>query len=134
MRTTTKIRFTEPQIALVMRAHPDCNLHHLTELSFVFDETGTIVDCTGTIKHGGNTITIMPAAGSRACTRRHVANSQLDRPALRFCNSQMARGSPSVLLNVVMLATNRPTRPTGIGMLEISEAGSAWPLPLRTGA
>jgi hypothetical protein len=54
MRATTKIRFTEPQIALVMRAHPDCNLHHLTELSFVFDETGRIVDCTGTIKHGGN--------------------------------------------------------------------------------
>ena len=54
MRATTKIRFTEPQIALVMRAHPDCNLHHLTELSFVFDEAGKIVDCTGTIKHGGN--------------------------------------------------------------------------------
>jgi hypothetical protein len=25
------------------------------------------------------------------------------------------------------LATNRPTRPTGLGVLEISEAGSAWP-------
>jgi hypothetical protein len=32
-----------------------------------------------------------------------------------------------VLFNVVCLATNRPTRPTGLGMLEISEAGSAWP-------
>ena len=26
MKSTIKIRFTEPQIALVMRAHPDCNL------------------------------------------------------------------------------------------------------------
>jgi hypothetical protein len=26
MKPTTKIRFTEPQIALVMRAHPNCNL------------------------------------------------------------------------------------------------------------
>jgi hypothetical protein len=25
------------------------------------------------------------------------------------------------------LAVKRPTRPTGLGMLEISEAGSAWP-------
>jgi hypothetical protein len=54
MRAPTKIRFTEPQIALVMRAHPNCNLHNLTELSFVFDEAGKIIDCTGTIKHGGN--------------------------------------------------------------------------------
>jgi hypothetical protein len=30
MKPTTKIRFTEPQIALVMRAHPNCNLDHLT--------------------------------------------------------------------------------------------------------
>jgi hypothetical protein len=53
-------------------------------------------------------ITIMPVAGWRACTRRHAANSQLDKPALRFCNSQMARGLPSVLPNVVVLATNPP--------------------------
>jgi hypothetical protein len=33
MRATTKIRFTEPQIALVMRAHPDCNLDHLNSIS-----------------------------------------------------------------------------------------------------
>ena len=54
MKTTTKIRFTEPQIALVMRAHPDCNLDHLTELSFEFDDAGKIIDCVGTIKDGGN--------------------------------------------------------------------------------
>jgi hypothetical protein len=54
MKPTTKIRFTEPQIALVMRAHPNCNLDHLTELSFEFDQAGQIIDCIGTIKDGGN--------------------------------------------------------------------------------
>ena len=54
MKPTTKIRFTEPQIALVMRARPNCNLDHLTELSFEFDQAGKIVDCVGTIKDGGN--------------------------------------------------------------------------------
>jgi DNA polymerase elongation subunit (family B) len=32
MKPTTKIRFTKPQIALLMRAHPNCNLDRLTEL------------------------------------------------------------------------------------------------------
>src|SRR5262249_43683081 len=54
MKPTIKIRFTEPQIALAMRAHPNCNLDHLTELSFEFDQAGKIVDCIGTIKAGGN--------------------------------------------------------------------------------
>jgi hypothetical protein len=54
MKPTTKIRFTEPQIALVMRAHPNCNLDNLTELSFEFDQAGRIIDCIGTIKDGGN--------------------------------------------------------------------------------
>jgi hypothetical protein len=54
VRLTIKIRFTEPQIALVMRAHPNCNLDHLTELSFEFDQTGKIIDCVGTIKDGGS--------------------------------------------------------------------------------
>jgi hypothetical protein len=49
-----RIRFTEPQIALVIRAHPNCNLDHLTELSFEFDQDGKIIDCIGTIKDGGN--------------------------------------------------------------------------------
>ena len=52
MKPTTKIRFTEPQIALVMRAHPNCNLDRLSELSFEFDQAGNIVDCVGTIKDG----------------------------------------------------------------------------------
>jgi hypothetical protein len=74
MKSTTKIRFTEPQIALVMRAHPNCNLDHLSELSFEFDQAGTIIDCIGKIKQGGNTIMIMLEAGSRACTRRHAGD------------------------------------------------------------
>jgi hypothetical protein len=54
MNPTTKIRFTEPQIALVMRAYPNCNLDRLTELCFEFDQAGKIIDCIGTIKGGGN--------------------------------------------------------------------------------
>jgi len=55
MKPTIKIRFTEPQIALVMRAHPNCNLDRLTKISFEFDLTGTIVDCIGAIKDRTNT-------------------------------------------------------------------------------
>jgi hypothetical protein len=55
MKPTIKIRFTEPQIALVMREHPHCNLDRLTELSFEFDQAGKIIDCIGTIKDGVNT-------------------------------------------------------------------------------
>ena len=54
MKTTTKIRFTEPQIALLMRAYPNCNLDRLAELSFEFDQAGKVIDCMGTIKDGGN--------------------------------------------------------------------------------
>ena len=54
MKPTTKIRFTEPQIALVMRAHPNCNLDRLTEISFECDQAGKIIDCIGKIKDGGN--------------------------------------------------------------------------------
>jgi hypothetical protein len=54
MKSTIKIRFTEPQIALAMRAYPNCNLDRLTELSFEFDQAGKIIDCTGTIKDGAN--------------------------------------------------------------------------------
>ena len=54
MKPTIKIRFTEPQIALVMRAHPNCNLDHLTELSFEFDQAGKIIDCSGKIEQGGD--------------------------------------------------------------------------------
>jgi hypothetical protein len=51
MKPTIKIRFTEPQIALVMRAHPNCNLDRLAEVSFEFDQGGKLVDCIGTIRN-----------------------------------------------------------------------------------
>jgi len=54
MKPTTKIRFTEPQIALVMCAHPNCNLDRLTELCFEFDQARKVIDCIGTIEDGGN--------------------------------------------------------------------------------
>jgi hypothetical protein len=54
MKPTTKIRFTEPQIAFVIRAYPNCNLDRLTEVSFEFDQTEKIIGCFGTIKDGGN--------------------------------------------------------------------------------
>jgi len=54
MKQTVKIRFTAPQIALVMRAHPNCNLDRLAEISFEFDHSGEIIDCIGTVKDGGN--------------------------------------------------------------------------------
>ena len=41
------------KLAKGMRAHPNCNLDHLTELLFEFDQTGKIIDCVGTIKDGG---------------------------------------------------------------------------------
>jgi hypothetical protein len=43
-------------------------------------------------KTAGMRITIMPVVGSRACTRQRAANSQLDKPAQRFCSFQTARG------------------------------------------
>jgi hypothetical protein len=54
MKPTIKIRFTELQIALLMRAYPNCKLDRLTELCFEFDQAGKIIDCIGTIKDGGN--------------------------------------------------------------------------------
>ena len=90
MKPTTKIRFTEPQIALVMRAYPNCNLDRLTEVSFEFDQAGKIIGCFGTTAE--TSITTMPVVGSHACTRRHAAYSQLDKVAQRYCNFETARG------------------------------------------
>jgi hypothetical protein len=52
--TNNENQVHESQIALVMRAYQNCNLEHLTELSFQFDQAGKIIDCIGTIKDGGN--------------------------------------------------------------------------------
>ena len=89
MKPTTKIRFTEPQIALVMRAHPNCNLDRLSELSFEFDQAGKIVDCIGMIKDGGN-IDHDYAGSGLACfyetARRIFTARQTDATILQFPN------------------------------------------------
>jgi hypothetical protein len=54
MQPTTKVRFTEPQIALMIRAYPNCNLDHLIEVSFEFDQVGNVIECISAIKGGGN--------------------------------------------------------------------------------
>ena len=91
MKPTTKIRFTEPQIALVMRAHPNCNLDHLTEVSFEFDQAGKIVDCIGTIKPGGN-VDHDHAGGGLArlygTARRRLTARQAGATIVRFPNGE----------------------------------------------
>ena len=54
MAPTIKFRFTEPQIAFVIRAQPNCNLDRLTEVSFEFDQAGNVIDCIGTVLSGAN--------------------------------------------------------------------------------
>jgi hypothetical protein len=87
MKPTTKIRFTEPQIALVMRAHPNCNLDRLTELSFEFDQTGKIIDCIGIIKAGGNIDHDYTGSGLArlyATARRQFTTRQTSATILQF--------------------------------------------------
>jgi hypothetical protein len=91
MKPTVKIRFTEPQIALVMRANPNCNLDHLAEVSFEFDQAGKIIDCIGTIKQGGN-IGHDHAGGGLArlyeTARRKLADRQTSATILQFPNGE----------------------------------------------
>jgi hypothetical protein len=83
MKPTTKIRFTEPQIELLMRAHPNCNLDHLTELTFEFDHNGEIVDCIGA---GPVEVGSLWLVGSTAF------GSALGGPRLRFARSAVCVG------------------------------------------
>jgi len=46
----TRIRFTEPQLALFKRAHPDADLESLIDVTFEFDRKGRLVDCFGTVE------------------------------------------------------------------------------------
>jgi hypothetical protein len=96
--TTTKIRFTEPQIAFLMRAHPNCNLDRLTELCFEFDQAGNIVDCIGTINAGGN-IDHDYAGGGLALlyqrARRQLTAQQTSATILQFPNGERQYVSPS---------------------------------------
>ena len=91
MKPTTKIRFTEPQIALVMRAHPNCNLDRLSEISFEFDQAGQIIDCLGTIKDGGNIDHDYVGSGLARLyetARRQLATRQTSATILEFPNGE----------------------------------------------
>jgi hypothetical protein len=91
MKRTIKIRFTEPQIALVMRAHPNCNLDRLAEVSFEFDHSGKIIDCIGTIKAGGNIDHDYAGSGLARLyktARRKLADRQTTATILQFANGE----------------------------------------------
>jgi hypothetical protein len=133
MKPTIKIRFTEPQIALVMRAHPNCNLDHLTELSFEFDQAGKIIDCIGTIKDGGNIDRDYTGSGlARLYEKagRQFTARQTSATILQFPDGE---GSPSVLLNVVT-PTALPGRPASVFSRYPRQDRPGPRLPLRTGA
>jgi hypothetical protein len=91
LKPTIKIRFTEPQIALVMRAHPNCNLDRLTEISFEFDQAGQIIDCIGTIKDGENIDRNYGGSGVGRLyetARRQLAARQPNATILQFPNGE----------------------------------------------
>jgi len=91
MKPTTKVRFTEPQIALVMRAHPNCNLDRLTELCFEFDQAGKIVDCSGKIKQGGKIDHDYAGTGLARLyetARRRLTAQQTSTTILQFPNGE----------------------------------------------
>jgi hypothetical protein len=91
MKSTIKIRFTEPQIALLMRAHPDCNLGRLAELSFEFDQSGRIIDCIGTIKDDANIDHDYSGSGLAhlyETARRKFATRQISATILQFPNGE----------------------------------------------
>jgi hypothetical protein len=96
MKPTTKIRFTEPQIALVMRAYPNYNLDHLIEVSFEFDQVGRIIDCVGTIRDGGNTDHDYAGSGLAhlyETARRKFTTRQTSATILQFPKSESAKDS-----------------------------------------
>jgi hypothetical protein len=91
MKPTTKIRFTEPQIALLMRAYPNCNLDRLTELTFEFDQAGKIIDCIGTINRGGNVDHDFAGSGLARLyetARRKFTTRQTSATILQFPNGE----------------------------------------------
>jgi hypothetical protein len=91
MKPTTKIRFTEPQIAFVIRAYPNCNLDRLTEVSFEFDQAGKIIGCFGTIKDSGNMGHDYAGSGLARLyetARRQLTARQTDATILQFPNGE----------------------------------------------
>jgi hypothetical protein len=90
MKTTTKIRFTESQIALEVRAHPNSNLDRLTELSFEFGQAGEIVDCVGRIRDGANIDHDYAGSGLARLyerARRQLTGRQASATILQFSRS-----------------------------------------------
>jgi hypothetical protein len=91
MKQTTEFRFTESQIALVMRAHPNCNLDHLTEVSFEFDHVGRVIDCVGRVSQGGNLTHDYTGSGLARlykAARRLLAARQTAPTILQFPNRE----------------------------------------------
>jgi hypothetical protein len=100
MKPAIKVRFTEPQIALVMRAHPNCNLDRLSELSFEFDRAGKIIDCIGTIKDGGNIDHDYAGSGLARLydkARRQLTARQASATILQFPNSKRLAHAKSTI-------------------------------------
>jgi hypothetical protein len=75
----------------VIRAHPNCNLDCLREVSFEFDQAGKIIDCTGTIKDGGNIDHNYAGSGLARLyekARRQLAVRRTSATILQFPNDQ----------------------------------------------
>ena len=75
-----------------MRAHPNCNLDRLSELSFEFDQAGRIIDCIGTIKDGGNIDHNYAGSGLARLykvARRQLAARQTGATILQFPNGEL---------------------------------------------
>jgi hypothetical protein len=63
----------------------------LTELSFEFDQAGTIIDCVGTIKDGGNVDYDYAGSGLARLyerARRQLASRQISATVLQFPNGE----------------------------------------------
>jgi hypothetical protein len=98
MKPTTKIRFTEPQIALMIRAYPNCNLDHLIEVSFEFDQAGNVIECIPAIKVGENidhNCVLSGLARLYEIARRQRTSRQTSATILQFPNGErLADGYP----------------------------------------
>ena len=81
----------------MMRAYPNCNLDHLTELSFEFDQAGKIIDCIGTIKDNGNIDHGYAGSGLALLyerARRQLTSQETSATILHFPNGErLANGT-----------------------------------------
>src|SRR5262249_37576271 len=135
MKPTTKIRFTEPQIPLVMRSHPNCNLDHLSELSFEFDHAGKIIDCIGTIKDSGTIDHDYAGSGLARLyemARRRLRGRQPSVTVLQFPNSE--RLAKYIDPGSAWPSSTLPGRPASACSRYPRQGRPGPRLPLRTGA